>query len=304
MSTGASDRSPGSARGGRSSRPELTISQLAERTGVPAGTLRMWETRHGFPEPARLPGGHRRYGEPEVELVRAVLRERAHGLSLAAAIARAREARRARPASIFAGLRELRPDLQPITLPKWALIALSRAVEDEYCARAGGGVLLGSFQRARFYGHSERRWRELARSARTAVVLADFARGSRAPGAPRKVPVARNHPQAREWTVLAETAGLGACLAGCELPAEHPPPDRERRFEVLWSAEPDTARVALEIAAGLVAASAPALAAELRSPMERAAPWRGGDGPGAAALCTRMFAYLASAGADRRIPGL
>ena len=29
-------------------------TQLAELTGVPAATLRMWEARHGFPAPARL----------------------------------------------------------------------------------------------------------------------------------------------------------------------------------------------------------------------------------------------------------
>ena len=65
----------------------LTTTQLSERTGVPAATLRMWEARHGFPVPARLPGGHRRYSETDVELVRAVIRQREQGLSLAAAIA-------------------------------------------------------------------------------------------------------------------------------------------------------------------------------------------------------------------------
>ena len=30
---------------------ELTIGDVAERTGVTEGSLRMWETRYGFPEP-------------------------------------------------------------------------------------------------------------------------------------------------------------------------------------------------------------------------------------------------------------
>ena len=51
----------------------LTTTQLAELTGVPAATLRMWEARHGFPAPGRLAGGHRRYGDRDVELVRAVV---------------------------------------------------------------------------------------------------------------------------------------------------------------------------------------------------------------------------------------
>jgi DNA-binding transcriptional MerR regulator len=39
---------------------ELTISDVAERTGIPASTLRMWEARYGFPEPRRPTGSHRR----------------------------------------------------------------------------------------------------------------------------------------------------------------------------------------------------------------------------------------------------
>ena len=31
----------------------LSISDLAERTGVPQATLRSWEARYGFPAPAR-----------------------------------------------------------------------------------------------------------------------------------------------------------------------------------------------------------------------------------------------------------
>ena len=58
------------------------------RTGVSEGTLRMWERRHGFPLPERLPSGHRRYRESDVELVLRVVRERDSGLSLAAATAR------------------------------------------------------------------------------------------------------------------------------------------------------------------------------------------------------------------------
>ena len=66
----------------------LTIGQLAERTGVQPGTLRMWESRHGFPRAERLPSGHRRYAEADVERVLEVVRARDAGLSLAAAVER------------------------------------------------------------------------------------------------------------------------------------------------------------------------------------------------------------------------
>src|SRR3712207_4853305 len=45
----------------------LTISDLAERTGVPPATLRSWESRYGFPRPIRLAGGHRRYAQRDVD---------------------------------------------------------------------------------------------------------------------------------------------------------------------------------------------------------------------------------------------
>ena len=57
----------------------MSISDVVERTGVAEGTLRMWERRHGFPVPERLPSGHRRYSEEQVELVLRVLAARASG---------------------------------------------------------------------------------------------------------------------------------------------------------------------------------------------------------------------------------
>src|SRR5438105_6120971 len=93
---------------------DLSTAQLAARTGLTAGTLRMWERRHAFPAPARLPGRHRRYSERDLELVREVLRLRTQGLSLAAAIERSRRALVLPPASVFAGLRRLHPEVQPM----------------------------------------------------------------------------------------------------------------------------------------------------------------------------------------------
>jgi DNA-binding transcriptional MerR regulator len=110
---------------------ELTISEVAERTGVAEGSLRMWETRYGFPEPSRLPSGHRRYSEQDVERVRQVARDREGGLSMRAAIERAGRAAAAPEPSIFAGVRRRRPDLVPYLLPKRTLIGLSHAIEDE-----------------------------------------------------------------------------------------------------------------------------------------------------------------------------
>src|SRR3954470_4075424 len=70
--------------------PGMSIGELATATGVASGTLRMWETRHGFPEPMRQGGGDRRYTPEDAARVTQVLRERERGLSLAAAIERVR----------------------------------------------------------------------------------------------------------------------------------------------------------------------------------------------------------------------
>ena len=63
----------------------LTIGDLARRTGVPSATLRSWESRHGFPRPARMAGGHRRYAESEVAAVLDVVR---HALEMKYVVAR------------------------------------------------------------------------------------------------------------------------------------------------------------------------------------------------------------------------
>jgi MerR family transcriptional regulator, light-induced transcriptional regulator len=272
----------------------LTTGQLAELTGMPAGTLRMWEARYGFPSPVRRPGGHHRYHVRDVEIVREVLRLRGHGLSIAAAIERARTADEDRPASVFAGLRDARPELMPIVLTKRALLALTRAVEDEYCARAGGGLLIASFQRERFYRQSERRWRELARTAEFACALADFDVLRRPRGAPAEIPVSREHPLAREWTLVVNAPSGRACLAAWEQPSEAELPDGLRRFEVVWSFEPQVVQTATAVAVGLVRSFAPELIPRLPPVGEPALAGSLAELRFASGLTHRMLGYLAA----------
>ena len=269
------------------------------RTGVPAATLRMWEARHGFPLPARLPGGHRRYSEADVELVLTVLRQRQQGLSLAAAIARTL-GESARPASIFAGLAQRRPDLQPMTLNKTAILALSRAIEDDHCARGSAGVVIGSFQTAAFYRLSQSRWQELARTAKLAIALADFDALSQRPGRPVEVPIRRDHPLAREWALVLQAPGTASCLAGWEIPEPGGVPrDAERRFEVLWSPEPEVAFAAASVAADLIEPLAPAVARKLVAALEEPAVPTSPELRSAVKQAHRMLAYL-NGGATQR----
>jgi DICT domain-containing protein len=278
--------------------PELSTAQLAARTGVPAGTLRMWESRHGFPAPARLPGGHRRYSEQDVDAVSDVVGLRERGLSLTAAIERTRRQERAPVVSVFAELRRRRPQVAPANLPKRVVLAITRAIEDEYCAHAAHGKLIACFQRERFYRQAERRWTELARTASAAVVLADFAELAQPPGAPAEVPIDLADPLAREWTLIVDAPGAPACLAAWEHPSQIELPDAERRFELLWSFEPEVVRVAGAVAIELLWRLAPQVAQRLPE-TDPDAVAHGGELRFATALSQRVVGYLGRLVDDR-----
>ena len=107
----------------------LSIGDLADRTGVKPATLRMWESRHGFPRAERRQSGHRRYSETDVDLVRQVLRRQGAGVRLEVAIAELAllQARVEDPPgapTVYAVIRRLYPALVPQRLKKSTLIAL------------------------------------------------------------------------------------------------------------------------------------------------------------------------------------
>jgi DICT domain-containing protein len=195
-----------------------------------------------------------------------VSRERDRGVPLAQAIERAGAESSGAP-SLFARLRERRPELQPMPIRKRLLTLLTRAIEDESAARAERTVLIGCFQRERFYRQSEARWRELARGTEHAFVLAAFERLREPPEAPVEVPIAVSHPLVSEWALICLGPGHGACMVAWEPPGRAAPSDGERVFEVLLSVEPavvrEAAAAATEIAAGQVPELAAAVGARL-----------------------------------------
>ncbi len=236
----------------------LSISELASRAGVSAAALRTWESRYGFPRPRRLSGGHRRYHERDIDAVREVVRRRATGQTTPAAIA-AVVARLAEPEpSIFAGLRNARPDLAVHVISKPTMYALSRAIEDECCARAERPVLFACFQRERFYRQSQARWNELARTASVAAVFAEFDTMPAASDGPIRVPLPTDAALRREWVVVCDASDRPACLAGWERPSEGgPTADADRRFEAVWTVDPQAVRDAALLCARLVDSLAP-----------------------------------------------
>jgi DICT domain-containing protein len=264
------------------------MREMSARSGVGEATLRMWEVRHGFPQPRRAASGHRRYSEQDVARVRAVIRAREQGLSLQAAIELAHDLGDERPTSVFAALRARYPWLEPQVLSKRAMLVLSRAIEDECLARAERPLLFGAFQRERFYRASESRWRELARTAERSVVLADFARARRPKGGPVEVPIAPAEPMAREWAIVCESPGFGACLAGWERPDDTAP---ARLFEAVWTVEASAVRLAAQVCVGLADAIAPRLVKDLGQRLESAPVAREHELRSAIQLSTRMVRY-------------
>jgi DICT domain-containing protein len=250
----------------------------------------MWEERYGFPQPKRLPSGHRRFSEEQVEAVRAVVAAREAGLSLPAAIERVAGAPQERRESLFGLLRLRRPELAPELIPKSRMVALSHAIEDECLARAHAPVLIGSFQRERFFRAEEPRWQGFAQTAAVAVAFADFK--TNAAARPIQLHVNRDQQLNREWAIVCFAPGASAALAGWEPPGQDDVPDAERSFEAIWTVDPELVYEAAESAAALAERESAAAAEQIRKALgPRPAP-SGPDVRGVAALARRMVTYV------------
>ncbi len=281
----------------------LTIGDLAERTGVAPATLRMWEQRHGFPVPERLPSGHRRYRETDVPVVSEVLRRREDGTRLDVAIDRAVAQVRAEAepaaASVYAELRRRHPALQAHRLRKDTLKALSWAIEDEFCARATRPHLFGAFQRAEFWRPARPRWRELARVARSAFVLVDEPGGGGGDGL-TEVALAPESPMRREWVVVCDSTELPAALSAWELPGQDDVRDGDRLFESVWTVDPVAVRDAARVCARTAQEAGAAEAAPVLFDLAGPAPGGVADLASVTTLFNRVVAYVDAATPPRR----
>jgi DICT domain-containing protein len=279
--------------GGLTVGDDLAIKDVAERTGIAAGTIRMWEQRYGFPEPQRLPSGYRRYVPEDVETLRRVQAYRRRGLSVTAAIARAREAGGAsdRP-SLYATVAATEHGARPQVLRKATLEALSRAIEHETLALAAAPVLVGAFQRERFYRPIEERWRRMAAHADAAVVFADFGAVRHPVDGPDELPIEPGDALGNEWAVVVDAPGFAASLVAWEQPGTGRGDERARRFEAIWTLDPEAARRACRTAARMAAAIDPPAGERLEAlladrPLALEQPV-----PALTALANRVVAYL------------
>ena len=278
----------------------LSISEVSRQTGIPAVGLRNWEERYGLPRPQRTPSGQRRYSEADCAFLADVLGHRAAGLSLPAAMAEAAaHVEEHHDTSIFAGLRRRHPDLRARVIAKATLLALTRAIEDECCARAERPVLVGCFQRQRFYRAARPRWRDLARTAERTVVLADFEHSRLQPSRLVEVSVPEASPLRREWALVCDAPDHAACVVGWERPGQAGRSDRDRLFEAVWSVDPEVVRDASRIAFTLAAPAIPNLSEDIPSRLRQSAPRASVDLRRASGLLERTLDYLADCSAAR-----
>ena len=274
----------------------LAIKEVAERTGIAAATIRMWEQRYGFPEPARTASGYRMYTDDDVAALRRVSTLRDTGLSVPAALERARAAAGAtdRP-SIYGAIAGGDEPVPARRLRKRTLLAISRAIEDETLARAAGPVVIGAFQSVRNFHGVQHRYDRLARTADACIVFADFDAVRERAGHPTEVPIRAEDVLGNEWAVVIDAPGYAACLLAWETPESQRDdhlPDRERRFEALWTLDPRVVRRAALVGAALAARAGvdegERLEARLRDrPLAFEAP-----APALTSLTNRIVAYM------------
>ena len=205
----------------------------------------MWEQRHGFPVPERLPSGHRRYSEEDVELdPRRRPRPRARAWSCAPRSRRPSERRREpRPADRrgvhLRGPAAHAPGAASLPLPKRVLVAISHAIEDECGAGGYSAVLIGELSAGALLPP---RRGALARPARSGRVCGG---AGRLPGGPQ----ARQRVRSRSPSTAPTRSGASgrwsadapdftALLSAWELPGQDHVADSERTFEMVWSVEP------------------------------------------------------------------
>src|SRR4051794_4178139 len=269
---------------------KLAIKDLAEQTGVAAGTIRMWEQRYGFPEPSRTAAGYRIYTEQDVVALRRVVAYRSRGLSVPAALERARSLEGATDhPSIFAALAAGDAPVRPQRLHRRTLIALSRAIEEEAMARAAGPIVIGAFQSQENYRAVEHRYRRLAHVADAVGVFAEFDQVRAGDeDAPAEIPIDQGEALGHEWAVVVDAPGYAACLVGWETPSSN----GERIFEAVWTMDAPVVRRAAQVGAAIAARSAPQWSERLLAmladrPLAVEAP-----APGLTALTNRMIGYL------------
>lgn len=301
---------------------DLSIGDLADLVELSVATLRVWETRHGFPAPRRRMSGHRRYDARDLAMVREVVRRRGDGVRLDVAIAQVVDAggppqqsaggpagaqpsqaaashasETAEAPSVFARVRRFHPRLAPQRLSKATLLSLTWAIEDEFASHPQRARVFGAFQRVPFFDSAEARWKDLALASASTYVFADFSgadigRYPDEPGELRVVPLGVDHPMRREWAVVIDGPELSIALTAWERPGQRGTRDRDRVFEALWTVEPAAVRSAARVCAEVAYQAGARGGAEVRADLAGAHRDDAADPDLVSSLFNRSISYV------------
>jgi DICT domain-containing protein len=277
---------------------ELGIGDLARRTGLTPQVIRAWETRFGFPVPARTDGGRRRYDAVDVARIQRVVALKDSGVRLAQAIARVQtEDESVGPLSVYGELRRTHPHLETRVLRREVLVEISHAIEDEAMSRAARPVVFGAFQREEFYRREAERWSELARTATACLTFADFGSPSGGAAGPVEVPLAPDAPLLREWVVVVTSPSFSVLLTAWEVPGRSRLPEPRREFESVFTFDRAAVRTAADVCLAAARASG-TVDPELLRAVDDSLATAPTTSTGVDALVVRAFDYLQRLGAE------
>lgn len=148
--------------------------------------------------------------------------------------------------SLLEDLLQAMPDLRPQMYFKASLTALSHAMEDQILAGTGHPLVIANFQRERFYRQEAHRYRRIAQLSSQVYVLAapetDFAHGSEYY---EKIALTPEDALSHEWHLVVIGDTYSACLIcrerhGLDDSEPGQTMDQTRRFEGVWTFDPQT----------------------------------------------------------------
>ena len=221
-----------------------------------------------------------------------ISRLRASGLAMPAAVTRASRAAQAPAPSVFDAVVNGHPVLRQQVLRKRTLLALTQAVEDECCTRADRPLLFACFEQERYYRQSQERWQELARTAGSAVVFADFPDHSAPDAKPVLVALPESAPLRREWLLVCDDDSYPACVVAAERPGQSRTREMDRTFEAVWSVDAQVVRDAARVCAALADSLHPGVAVSMRDRLATTPPKASADLGRAHRLLERVVGYL------------
>lgn len=168
-------------------------------------------------------------------------------------------------------LQEL-PELRPQMYFKSSLTALSHAMEDLVLAEEDSPLVIANFQQERFYRQEIRRYKQIAQKTDQVYVLAapEAESGFAVDEHPyATIPLDASDSLALEWHLVIVGSSYTACLVCREQLTNALPMDQARRFEGIWTFDPQVSRTAARLLLGQIATYRPELTLKVERAWQR-----------------------------------